>query len=89
MDENTAKIIIVGIIGITISVSVVVQAVVRLMRERRRRDLPEDASAAIEQRLQRIEEAIDAMAGEVERVSEGQRLTSRLLADREGSLLSR
>ena len=89
MDENTAKIIIVGIIGITISVSVVVQAVVRLMRERRRRDLPEDASAAIEQRLQRIEEAIDAMAGEVERVSEGQRLTSRLLADREGSRLSR
>ncbi|HEX9563004.1 MAG TPA: hypothetical protein VF981_03505 [Gemmatimonadaceae bacterium] len=83
MDENLTKIIVVGIIGFTIMVSMVAQAVVRMVRERRRRELPDDATASMERRLQRIEEAIDAMAGEVERVSEGQRLTSRLLSERE------
>ena len=33
-------------------------------------------------RLERIEQAVDAIAIEVERISEGQRFTSRLLADR-------
>ncbi|HJQ21671.1 MAG TPA: hypothetical protein VJ867_15085 [Gemmatimonadaceae bacterium] len=33
-------------------------------------------------RLERIEHAIDAMAIEVERISEGQRFTTKLLADR-------
>jgi hypothetical protein len=33
-------------------------------------------------RLERIEQAIDAMAVEVERISEAQRFTTRLLADR-------
>jgi hypothetical protein len=36
----------------------------------------------IEHRLERIEQAIDAMSVEVERISEGQRFTSKLLADR-------
>jgi hypothetical protein len=35
-----------------------------------------------EQRLARIEQAVDAIAVEVERISEGQRFTTRLLADR-------
>lgn len=34
------------------------------------------------QRLARIEQAIDAMALEVERISEGQRFVTRLLSDR-------
>lgn len=34
------------------------------------------------QRLERMEQAIDAIAVEVERISEGQRFTSRLLAER-------
>ena len=33
-------------------------------------------------RLRRIEEAVDAIAVEVERISEGQRFTTRLLAER-------
>ena len=40
--------------------------------------LPNDVSA----RLERMEQAIDAIAVEVERISEGQRFTSKLLAER-------
>lgn len=42
------------------------------------RELP-DAVAA---RLERMEQAIDSIAIEVERISEGQRFTTRLLSDR-------
>lgn len=40
---------------------------------------------ALEGRLGRIEQAIDAMAVEVERISEGQRFTTKLLSDRADS----
>jgi len=40
--------------------------------------LPNDVGA----RLERMEQAIDAIAVEVERISEGQRFTSKLLASR-------
>jgi hypothetical protein len=43
-------------------------------------------SLADEERLERIERAVEAVAIEVERISEGQRFTTRLLADRNGSL---
>ena len=36
-------------------------------------------------RLERMEHALDSIAIEVERISEGQRFTTRLLADRAGS----
>jgi hypothetical protein len=35
-------------------------------------------------RLERIEQAVDAVALEVERISEGQRFTTKLLSDRAG-----
>jgi Na+-transporting methylmalonyl-CoA/oxaloacetate decarboxylase gamma subunit len=35
-------------------------------------------------RLERIEQAVDAVAIEVERISEGQRFTTKLLSDRAG-----
>ncbi|HEX9563558.1 MAG TPA: hypothetical protein VF981_06295 [Gemmatimonadaceae bacterium] len=38
--------------------------------------------AAVEERLLRIEQAVDAIAVEVERMSESQRFTSNLLVDR-------
>ena len=38
--------------------------------------------ARIEERLARIEQALDAVAVETERISEGQRFTTKLLADR-------
>ena len=36
----------------------------------------------VSQRLERIEQAIDAMSVEVERISEGQRFTTKLLSER-------
>lgn len=39
----------------------------------------------VAQRLERMEQAIDAIAVEVERISEGQRFTTNLLADRTGA----
>ena len=51
-----------------------------LERTKLRTGMPE---ASIDSgRLERIEQAVDAIAIEVERISEGQRFTSRLLADR-------
>jgi len=43
--------------------------------------IPSDVSA----RLERMEQAIDSIAVEVERISEGQRFTTKLLAERSGS----
>ena len=42
----------------------------------------EDQQYRLEQRLASIEHAVQAIAVEVERLGEGQRLTARLLADR-------
>jgi len=38
--------------------------------------------AGVEERLERIERAVDAMSIEVERISEGQRFVTKLLAER-------
>ena len=46
------------------------------------RPKPRAVGAAEENRLQRIELAVEAMAVEVERISEGQRFTVALLSDR-------
>ena len=83
MDENMARIIIAGVIGVTISISMVAMAIAKMVSSRRRKDLPESTVDRLEQRLERMELAIDAMATEVERVAEGQRFTSRLLAERQ------
>ena len=82
MDENVVRLGLAAIIGITISISMVAMAVARMVSSRRRKELPDSSIARIEARLDRMEQAIDAMATEVERVSEGQQFTSRLLADR-------
>ena len=83
MDGDIARIIVAGVIGITISISMVAMAVARIVTSRRRRELPESSLARLEERLERMEQAIDAMATEVERVADGQRFTSRLLAERQ------
>ncbi len=38
--------------------------------------------SAVDARLGRLEQAVDAIAVEIERIAEGQRFTTRLLADR-------
>jgi hypothetical protein len=83
MDENIARIIIAGVIGVTISISMVAMAVAKMVAARRRKELPESSIARLEERFERMEQAIDAMATEVERVAEGQRFTTRLLSERQ------
>ncbi len=46
--------------------------------------LGEGSVARLDDRLQRMEQGIDAMAVEIERISEGQRFTTRLLSERTG-----
>jgi hypothetical protein len=79
MDENLARMIMVSVIGMTITISTVVMAIARVISSRRRRDISDATIVRLEERLERMEQAIDAMASEVERVAEGQRFTSRLL----------
>ena len=84
MPDEIVRIIVAGIIGITISVSMIAMAVSKVLSSRRRgSELPDSSVVRLEARLERMEQAIDAIATEVERVSEGQRFTSRLLAERQ------
>jgi hypothetical protein len=43
------------------------------------------SSPAIEERLARIEQAVDAMSVELERIGEGQRFVTKVLAERTGA----
>lgn len=56
---------------------------VRALSKRWDRDgLRQGQTPEIGARLERIEQAVDAIAVEVERISEGQRFTTKLLSDR-------
>lgn len=50
-----------------------------------------ESGALADARLSRLEQAVDAIAVEIERISEGQRFTTKLLSEqaRQGSKLSR
>ena len=53
-----------------------------LTRRWERQSLHPAVPAEVTARLERIEQAVDAVAIEVERISEGQRFTTKLLSDR-------
>ncbi|HEX5438177.1 MAG TPA: hypothetical protein VFW98_13555 [Gemmatimonadaceae bacterium] len=58
-------------------------SVTRMWVGRGKGRLPSDRTLAqIEERLARMEQSIDAVSIEVERISEGQRFTTKLLSDR-------
>jgi hypothetical protein len=65
---------------VTAGVTITRVATVFFRRGAVRDDTRRDAE--MEQRLARIEHAVDAIAVEVERVSEGQRFTTKVLAER-------
>lgn len=70
--------VIVGSISGTVIVMVTTFARVRIAREQARLSSLGEGDL----RLQRLEQAIDAIAVEVERMSESQRFTAKILADR-------
>jgi len=69
--------VVVGSVGALVAIGV--SARVRLLRAERGSNTPR----IDENRLQHLEQAVDAIAIEIERISEAQRFTTKLLADRE------
>ena len=82
MDKYTAIVAMTALISGTIMIAAVAQAIASSIGKRKAKDLPGTALAGIEERLSQIEHSIDAMAVEVERISEGQRFTTKLLSER-------
>jgi len=75
----TAKLASLGIIGtvfvlLPISIAMAIRMIRRPMRHQ------ETLNPGVDERLSRLEQSIDAIAIEMERVSEGQRYVTRLLA---------
>jgi hypothetical protein len=84
MNDAAQAVVAVGLFA-TVAVTVVsiAHAYVRTL-EARKKTRQSDLSPDVQDRMSRIEQAVDAIAIEVERMSEGQRFTTRLLAERFG-----
>ena len=83
MSDNELAAFITLFITSGITISLVAGSIFRYLGTKRQAQaLARGASAASDERLTRIEHAIDAMAIEVERISEGQRFVTKLLAER-------
>lgn len=80
MSDNELVAMIVSLVCMTGTFVFVVNAFMN--RRPRQPEPPARVDAASEQRLARIEQAVEAIAVEVERISEGQRFTTKLLAER-------
>jgi hypothetical protein len=80
MDDPAKVMVAVSLFGsIAYSVSAIARATVAHKKEEVRQ--AEAVPPVTEARLARIEQAVDAIALEVERISEGQRFTTRLLSE--------
>jgi hypothetical protein len=87
MGDNELVAIVTTIITGAVTVTALTRAYFRSRAERVKSSWGGDPlPGSIEQRLVRIEQAVDAIAVEVERISEGQRFTTKLLAERSGEL---
>jgi hypothetical protein len=78
--EDPAKVLL----GMTLFMSAAysVKAIASAVVQYRLNELKAAPSELSEDRLAHIEQSIDAIAVEVERISEGQRFTTKLLSDR-------
>jgi hypothetical protein len=81
MDDPAKVIIVLSLFGsVAYSVTVIAKAAVAHRREGARLER-ESAPSLTDTRLARIEQAVEAIALEVERISEGQRFTTKLLSE--------
>ena len=75
------------------SIATVVRSLATMfLSSRRSRRIPDLAGSSLDdERLSRLEQAVDAIALEIERISEGQRFTTKLLSEqaRQSSRLTR
>ena len=82
MDSNTAMIAIAGIVVNGLVIAVLGRA--WLARRQPPPPIPHGQLENIEMRLVQLQQAVDDVAIEMERVAEGQRFTTKLLAERGG-----
>ena len=75
-----------GIFFIFVLAPLAVGAAMAMLRRSKRPPVPTAALTETAERLARIEQAVDAIALEVERVTEGQRFVTKLLSDGSGAL---
>ncbi len=81
MDDPAKVVIVLSVLATTAySITAIARAAVAHKREEGRLER-ESVPPLTEARLARIEQAVDAIAVEVERISEGQRFTTRLLSE--------
>jgi hypothetical protein len=71
-------VVIVGMVGSLTLIGLVAYKVVRSNLSKQRAQVP----GANDERLEQIQQSIDAVAIEVERIAEAQRFTAKLMADR-------
>jgi uncharacterized protein involved in response to NO len=80
MDENTMVIAVIGIIVNGLVIAILGRA--WLSRRQPPPPIPHERLENIEMRLVQLQQAVDDVAIEMERVAEGQRFTAKLLAER-------
>jgi hypothetical protein len=76
-------IVLFTMVPITVIATPIARAIARRIEHGVRGDAAPSLPNDVGDRLERMEQAIDAIAVEVERIAEGQRFTSKLLAGRE------
>ena len=75
---------------ITAGATIVLFPIARAFARRLERSAVQEVPGHVSARLERMEQAIDAIAEQVERVAEGQRFTTKLLSEKSpGSLVPR
>ena len=79
MEEELVAII--GILSTFIGFPMVLVSYLKWKHQSRASGIPVEAAARIEARIERIEQAIDTIALETERVAEGQRWLTKMLAE--------
>jgi len=84
MDDNVAAVVITALLSTTVLLGLLGRAIFASRRGKLHAadPLTPDRLRAIEERIGNLQQSVDAIAVEVERVSEGQRFTTKLLADR-------
>ena len=84
LNDAGQAIVVLGVCATVATIAVTIgRAYVRGIEAQKKPTRP-DLAPDVQERMLRIEQAVDAMALEVERMSEGQRFTTRLLAERFG-----
>ena len=77
-DPGKIVVAVVAIVAVASTVRVIVAAA---FQGRRRKPNTDSLEPVADMRLSRLEQAVDAIAVEIERISEGQRFTTKLLSE--------